>query len=379
MNILHVTKGSLMGGGERHILSLIEGFAVHPEHTFYLAVFSEGFLSIQARHHGITVFVIPKSFRGDIRPVFSLCQIIGNYNIDIVHTHLISGNFYGRIASKIKRVNVFTTLHHTRQDALEHFSYSWLQRLFFYFDVKMNALTDCVIAPSKDLKQALIKEKINKDKVVHIPNGISLEHLTLLELDRAARRQKIGFSQQDKLVGMVGRMVSIKNFELLLRAAQQFLANGNSATFLLIGDGPRLKELQGLAEELGIKDKVIFTGFRDDRLEFMSILDIFVLCSHSETFPLALIEAMSLARPVIATDVGGIPEIIDDMENGFLCPPNDEDTLAYLIDYVFRNEDHAQEVGRKAQQKVIRQLSVHTMTDRLIHAYEHVYRSQRRE
>ncbi|MBE9569994.1 MAG: glycosyltransferase, partial [Proteobacteria bacterium] len=113
MNVLQVTKGALMGGGEKHVLALLEGFKDRPV-DMSLAVFTEGPLLAAARNLGVDVYVVQKRYRGDIAPLLKLIRLIKTKQIDIVHTHLISGNLYGRLAGKATRVKgIVSTLHHS--------------------------------------------------------------------------------------------------------------------------------------------------------------------------------------------------------------------------------------------------------------------------
>lgn len=369
MNILQVTTGALMGGGERHILSLLEGFKDRTVNMF-LAVFAEGRLSAAARELGVEVFVIPKRYRGDVRPLLDLIRLIKTKQIDIVHTHLISGNFYGRLAGKVARTKgIVSTLHHLDKEALGQFSLPFMQDLLFRLDILMAFLSDRIIAPSLELKRLLLKHRVREDKIVHIPNAINLDNLQLPKEGTSISRERIGLPMNGKLVGMVGRMVPVKNFGLFLRAAKRVTDSGIKAKFVLVGDGPLRSELQKEVADLKLEEHVVFTGFREDVLQVVSTLDVFVLCSNSETFPLALIEAMALKKPVIATDVGGIPEIIDHMVNGWLCPSGDEVSLANSITHLLTHEEKARELGNRAYQKVVTNFALTGMTDKLLDVY----------
>jgi glycosyltransferase involved in cell wall biosynthesis len=369
MEILQITKGALMGGGEKHILTLLEGFKDRAV-KMSLAVFSEGPLSVAARKMGVDVYVIPKRYRGDVFPLLGLIQLIKTKQIDIVHTHLVSGNLYGRLAGKVTKVKgVVTTLHHSDKEALGQSSQRVMKELFFKLDMMMTVFSDRIVTPSIDLKHQLIQHGVKEDKIVHIPNAINLYPLHFLNEEILACRQELGLPQDVKLIAMVGRLVPVKNFVLFLKAAKQVIESGFKARFIIVGDGPLRSELQEMATHLGLRDQVIFTGFREDVYRVVSMVDLFVLCSNSETFPLALIEAMALKKPVIATRVGGVPEIIDDRINGWLCPSGDDVSLANAITHLLTDEEKARELGERAYQKVVTTFSLRGMTDRLLDVY----------
>ncbi|MEA3428772.1 MAG: glycosyltransferase [Thermodesulfobacteriota bacterium] len=369
MNVLQVTKGAVMRGIERHTLTLLEGFKDRPV-NMSLAVFTEGPLSAAARKLGVDVYVVQKRYRGDIAPLLKLIRLIKTKQIDIVHTHLISGNLYGRLAGKATRVKgVVSTIHYSDKQALGPFSLPLMEDLFFKLDISMAFLSDRIVTPSAGLKHLLIKQGIKEDKIVSIHNAVNLDHLQISEEDIRTCRQRLGFPLDVKLVGMVGRLVPVKNFGLFLKAARRVIDSGIRAKFILIGNGPLRSELQKMVVKLCLTEQVIFMGFREDVFQVVSILDLFVLCSNWETFPLAIIEAMALKRPVIATKVGGVPEIIDHMVNGWFCPPGDEVSLANSIIHLLGDEEKAIELGNRAHQKVMTNFNLRTMTDKLLKVY----------
>jgi len=369
VNVLQVTKGALMGGGEKHVLTLLEGFK-DEKINVSLAVFAEGRLSEAARELGFEVHIISKRYRGDIAPLVKLISLIKVKNIDIVHTHLISGNLYGRLAGKAARVKgVVSTLHHSHKENMGRFSMPLMQDLFFRLDIKMAALSDCIVAPSANLKSLLVKHGVKATKIVSIPNAVNVKNLNLSEEDVRACLEELSIPPDVKLVGMVGRMVSVKNFELLLKTARRVIDEGIKARFILVGDGPLRSELEKLTASLELGEHVIFTGFREDVFRIVSTFDLFVLCSKSETNPIALIEAMALKKPVIATNVGGVSEIIDHMENGWLCPPEDEIALANSITCLLNCPEKASEFGTNAYQKVVTNFSLKGVTLELLNVY----------
>ncbi|MFZ5995733.1 MAG: glycosyltransferase [Thermodesulfobacteriota bacterium] len=369
MNVLQLTKGALMGGGERHILTLLEGFQGRPV-NMSLAVFTEGHLSAAARKLGIEVYVIPKRYRGDMAPLKDLIHLIRSRHIDIVHTHLISGNVYGCLAGKFAGVKgVISTFHYAVKDALGQFSLPFLQDLFFKVDIMMTAFSDRIVTPSAYLKRLLVEKGVKKDKIIHIPNAVNFDRLRFSEGELNACREELRLPRGVRLVGMVGRLAPVKNFGLFLRAARRVIDAGIKAMFVIIGDGPLRPDLEAMATKLGIRSHIIFTGFREDVSQLVSLLDLFVLCSDSETFSLATVEAMSLKKPVIATSVGAIPELIDHTVNGWLCPPGDEVFLTNSIIYLLTHEETARELGDRAYHKATSTYALSRMTDKLLDVY----------
>ena len=370
MNVLQVTKGALMGGGERHVLTLLEGLTDRAI-NLSLAVFTEGLLAEEGRRLGVSVHVLPKRFRGDIRPLTGLINLIRKNHIDIVHTHLVSGNLYGRLAGKISRVpGVVTTLHHTHKEALGKFRLPFMADLLFRGDIRLGVMSDRLITPSRDLENLLLDNGVRPSKIVSIPNAINMDKtlVTADEIDRC--RHELGISPGIKTVGMVGRLVSVKNFEMFIRAAGRVLEGRIPVIFLIIGDGPLRADLERLAEAAGIKDRIRFTGFRNDVFRLVAMMDLFVLCSKSETNPIALMEAMASGKPVIATDVGGIPEVVEHDVTGWLCPSHDAECLADAIIRLLSDPGKAAALGAQARAKIMREYALSSVTDRLLKVYE---------
>ena len=370
MNVLQVTKGALMGGGEKHVLTLLEGLKAEAIDVS-LAVFTEGLLARDARRMGVEVHVLPKRFRGDIRPLTGLINLIRNKRIDIVHTHLVSGNLYGRLAGKITRVGgVVTTLHHTHKEALGKFRLSFMADLLFRGDIRMGMMSDRLITPSADLQNLLLGYGLRPSRIVSIPNAINMDKTRVTDEEIERCRRELNIPPDVKTVGMVGRLVSVKNFEMFIRAAGRVLGQGIPARFLIVGDGPLRADLEKLAETAGIKNHLIFTGFRDDVFRLVAMMDLFVLCSKSETNPIALMEAMACGKPVIATDVGGIPEVVDHDVNGWLCPSDDAGCLADAIICLLSNPERAAALGTNARAKMMKDYALPSVTARLLAVYE---------
>lgn len=357
-----------MGGGERHVLSLLRGFRGRPV-EMSLAVFTEGPLSKAARDLGVEVHVLPKRFRGDPGPLVDLERLIRARGMDVVHTHLISGNSYGRLAGRMGGAKVVSTLHHSAKEAMGPTLSPRMQAAFFRFDIWMTAFCDRVVTPSEDLRQQLVRAGVRESRLVTIPNGISLDEVRVSEKDAQACRAELGALPGTKVVGMAGRLVDLKNFDLLLRAGREILAAGVPARIVVIGDGPDRTRLEALARQLGIAEAAVFTGFREDVLRVVAALDVFVLCSRSETFPLALVEAMALGKPVVAARVGGVPEIVDHEANGLLFASEDEAALVQALRRLLADDEARQRLGAEARRKVASSFTEEIMAERLLGLY----------
>jgi glycosyltransferase involved in cell wall biosynthesis len=364
-----VTSGAIWGGGERHVASLLEGFQKRSI-RLSLAVFSEGRLAQEARRLNVTVHCLPKRFRGDPTPLLRLVRLIRRERVDVVHTHMASGNIYGRLAARLARSRgLVSTLHYIDREALP-FLPPLVQRLLFDGDIRMAEMCDRIVATSEHLRRTLIESGTSASKVITILNGVSLETLGADPQAVEAARNELGIARGTPVVGIVGRLVPVKNHALFLRTAREILDRGVRARFVLVGDGPLRGSLEALARELGLEKHVVFAGFRSDVTTLLEAFDVCLLTSNSETSAYGVSEPMAAGLPVVATAVGGVPELIDDGIDGWLCPPGDASALAGRVCALLADPEAAARMGERAARRVSERLSLDGMMDRL----EEVYR-----
>jgi hypothetical protein len=203
-----VTRGAIWGGGERHVASLLEGF--HDRSVrMSLAVFSDGGLAREARRLNVTVHYLPKRFRGDPGPLWGLVQVIRRHRVDIVHTHMTSGNFYGRVAARLARGRgLMSTLHYIDPEALP-FLPKVLQRLFFDGDIWMARMCDRIVATSEHLRRTLIERGMSEAQAGDHPEWRE-SRVDRVDQVAASRAGRAGDRARHPVVGIVGGW-SVKN------------------------------------------------------------------------------------------------------------------------------------------------------------------------
>ena len=372
IHVLQVTRGALWGGGERHVLSLLEGFRRRSV-RMSLAVFQEGRLAEEARRLDVTVHCLPKRFRGDPRPLFGLVRAIRAHRVDIVHTHMPSGNLYGRIAARLARGRgLVTTLHYVEREALP-FLNPVLQRLLFDGDIRMAAMCDRIVATSEHLRRRLLEGGLSARKVVTILNGVNVEALPRRGRATDDVRRELGIGPGLPVIGIVGRLVPVKNHALFLRAARAVLDRGVRAAFVVVGDGPLRGPLGDLARELRLDDHVVFAGFRADVMQVLTLFDLCLLTSNSETSAYGVSEPMAVGVPVVATAVGGVTELIEDRVDGWLCPKGDAAALAEGVCTLLADPTAATRMGERAARKVRERLTLEGQVRRLEEVYREVW------
>jgi len=355
-----------LGGAERVLLTLLQN-ADRQNLELILGIFKntqqEGDVFCkEAEKTGIPLEVIRCRNPYDISQILDLFRIIRKYHPDIIHTHGYKTNILGFLTSKPLGVPLITTVHGLYKNEAKAIPILGLSlRLLKYFRA--------IIAVSDNIRLQLENFKVPSRKIITIRN-VPPNNDESLPVNQGKFRQEIGMPDDDgKLIGFVGRLETIKGCDLLIRAASRLFSSGLSFRLVIIGDGPEREALTRLAENLGLKEHIYFCGFREDMMNIYQSLDLFVLPSRNEGIPMAMLEAMSQGVPVVATRVGGIPEVITDTVQGLLSPPANPEALADLIIASFKNPEETAKRVLEAKKTVTES---HNLED-WIKKYQEVY------
>ncbi len=259
--------------------------------------------------------------------------------------------FWGRLAARIAGVPVIgAALHSTGwPDGVGK-----LNRL-------LTPITDVFIGVAKSHGEFLVNfERFPASKVAVIPNGVDTTRFAPL-IDVMEFRQSLGLGPTTPVVGILAALRPEKNHELFLRVAKRVLDKLPDAQFLIIGDGPRRGELSALAAELGVAGSVKFLGSRSDVPELLATLDVVALTSHNEANPVSILEAMSVGKPVVATNVGSVAESVREGGTGFLVAAGDETAFAERVITLLHNPLLAKKYGAAARRHVVEKASLEVM------------------
>jgi glycosyltransferase involved in cell wall biosynthesis len=219
-------------------------------------------------------------------------------------------------------------------------------RVFIGIERLLALLSDRILAVSEGQRRELAGYGVaSLDKIAVVPLGFELDALLHCESLRGQLRQELDISEGMALVGIVARLTAVKNHRLFLDAARLIMEAGQEAMFLIVGDGELRLELEAYAAKLGLADRTIFTGWRRDLPRIYADLDVVALSSLNEGTPVSLIEAMAAARPVVATRVGGVPDVVLDKESGYLVQSKDAGGLAKGVLDLLRAPDRARRMG----------------------------------
>ncbi|MEW6274267.1 MAG: glycosyltransferase family 4 protein [Bacillota bacterium] len=363
------------GGMKNHFLSLLN--RLNQDLFEIIVACPNGPLAEQIRNAGFRVVALPitgeLSLLNDWKIICRLRKILQSEGITILHAHSAKAGFVGRAAACLARTPViFMTVHNSI--FYEDWPY-WKKFLLTAAEHTLSKTTDLIITVSEALRQELIsREGVNPGKIVTIHNGIESVPTRSAREHRHILRQ-LGLPPLGQVVGTVARLVPQKGISCFLKAAAM-LVKDYRVNFLIVGDGPLRRQLEHEAVALGLENRVVFTGERDDVPVILSALDIFVLPSLTEGFPLAILEALAAGRPVIATRVGGIPEIIADNHTGLLIKPGDPAELALAVAGLLTDRERTLSLARAGQLYVKEKFSAEQMVRRVEEEYLKILRAK---
>jgi glycosyltransferase involved in cell wall biosynthesis len=312
-----------------------------------------------ARNAGLEVDLIPCSGRFDWNVVRQLRDLIEKYNLDIVHPHGYKADFYAYIAAWRNRVALLATSHNWPSKQPHMRAYAVLDRFVLRDFHRVVVVSDAVA-------ESLRRSGVSEQKLFTIFNGVDLERFETAEAT-------LQFKQGAGLtIGFVGRLVPDKGGRILLQAAQRVLNIHPDVTFVFVGDGPCRAEWKQFAEKLGIEKQVVFAGARNEMPETYASLDLVVLPSLVESMPMCVLEGMAAGKPVIATRVGMIPNVITDRVNGLLVAPGSVEDLADAIMTVLQDPSYRKQLGVSGQRCIAKHFSAEAMAHNYLNHYRQV-------
>lgn len=337
---------------------------------------SEGDMSYLAKEKGIEPIVIA-SLRREISPVRDLKALISLYSIisrekpDIVHTHTAKAGTLGRLAAIFAGVPV--KIHTFHGHVFDGYFSPVKERIFLAIEKILAVFTDNVITVSDMVRDEIVnKLKVcDASKCVVVPLGFELERFLECEKRSGELRKELGIGNDLLLVGIVGRLVPIKNHKMFLDAAIQILDKNKNikVKFVIIGDGECASALKDHAAMSGIRQDVMFTGWKKDLEAVYADLDVVALTSLNEGTPVSLIEAMACSKPVVATNVGGVKDVVIDGESGFLCASNDAEGFAEKVSELLHDRAKREKFGAFGRASVMNKYA----KERLVGDIESLY------
>jgi glycosyltransferase involved in cell wall biosynthesis/protein-tyrosine-phosphatase len=368
LRVCHIASGDLWAGAEVQLATSASYLASAPRVKVSAVLLNEGRLADELRRMGVHVTVVDERRHGPLSILAFTSRVLRQQQIDIVHTHRYKESVLGTLAAKRARVpRVIRTVHGINEGLT-----GWAgARMRLYETVDRIVLwwfADSVIAVSKRIEETLRTSGYRPGSLRHLHNGV---HLGKVKASRTREEvtRELGIDPGALIVGTVGRLSPIKGHSWFLQAAQRIVEQTPGAIFLIVGGGPLEADLAATAAQLGIGTNCRFVGSRDDVYDLIAAMDIFVLPSLDEGVPMAILEAMALEKPIVASAVGGLPEIIEHGATGLLVRPRDDRAMAETCLSLARNREWARALGAAARSAVEKDFSHESNGRALIDVY----------
>ncbi len=365
IRVLHVVGEFGLGGGETVLFELVERMDRSVFDVFVCSLWPPIHLTPRIEAVGNRLVPICRRHRYDLSIVPRLGTFIARQHVDIVHTWMGAANIWGRLAALWGRAPVTLTAEHgmwSNRDPLHR----TLERLLL-------PLADRIVVVSKGVEDSYCSAvPTSRSKCSLIYNGVDLERFdrSRLRAESQSAAGKYGLEDKHPIIGTVANYRWEKDYPNFLAAAKIISREYPEAHFVAVGYGKLRPEIERTIQELGLEGKVTLTGAVDRPEWVATLFDVFVLASETEGLPLVILEAMALGIPIVATDVGGLREVIISNENGVLVPPKRPAELARAVSALLQDPTYAGAMSDRAKETVRRRFSVATM----VADYERLYR-----
>lgn len=341
-NILFLANsGEIIGGGQISLLGLLENLNIQKYHPIVICPM-KGDLYFQLVKLGVETYIVKMdtlrnlSFISWIVTVIKLFKIINKKKIDLIHSNGSRATIYGGIAAKISGIPLIWHVRIADCDKI-------LDRILARFSTKIIAISNAVNKRFDWLKD-------NSKKTI-VYNGIDIKKFNP-SVNGEKIRKEFHITKKKQLVGIVGRLDWYKGHKFFLNAAKAVSEELPQVNFIIVGEGEKRITLEKQVKQLNIEDKVTFTGKREEIPEIIASLDLFVLSSVSEGFGRVVAEAMACGKPVVASNIGGLPEVVVDQVTGILVPMRNPVAIAKAIIEILNNKSKAEQMGRAGRKRV---------------------------
>ena len=367
MKVLHLCGGGDVGGAKTHILSLVKELSKYID--VKIISFRPGPFADDAQAMGIDVSVVNTgNVFGDAKKVIS---IIKDEGYQLIHSHGAKANMFAAITRSFVKLPVASTVHSDyrldyMQSALKKYTYGIINIISLRF-------IDYYIAVSNNFKQMLTKRRFPTDRIFTVYNGIDFDtHIPHYPRDEFSKKYNISLNDDDVLVGILARLDPVKGLSVFVQAAREVLQKNPNVKFLIGGEGQERKSLERKVESFGIKENVLFLGWVDNPHEFMSNVDINVLTSISESFPYVILEGVRHKNATVSSNIGGVSDLIESGENGFLFDSGNYRKLAEYLLLLVNNKALRLEMGEKIYDKARRHFSLEAMCKTQLDIYNNI-------
>ena len=368
MHIMYIIDSLKVGGAEMLLLAMVRQFAA--DHDVTVVYFTPGPLEEDMRSLGVPIHRISTMGIKDPRVIPRLVAMMREQKPDVVHTHLSKSDVAGLMAAAMAGVPVrISSIHNVDP---------WRQKKWLSEIMKQWTKTSHhMIAVSEGVRDYVLEySDYPAEKITTVANGIDLDRFdpaTVPPIDKT----QFGIPEDALTVCMVARLEESKGHHILIDAASKVIADLPDAYVMIVGDGHLREGLEAQRDRMGLDDNVIFTGIQRDIPGVMRAVDVITFSSLWEGLPVALLEAMAMANPVVSTAVGGIPNVITDGEDGLLVPKDNAAALAKGLLKVLKDSALRDTLGTNARRTIEAQYSAAAMHQQILDLYENILAQNR--
>jgi glycosyltransferase involved in cell wall biosynthesis len=370
LRVLHMNTEPTWRGGEQQSLYLMDGLAKREVFSI-LAAQPGGPMAERARANGHTV--IEQRMRGeaDALAILALSRLMRREKISVVHCHTSHAHTLGAVAATLIRRSRRPKVVVSRR-----VDFSIFRRSFFGLNhIKYLHGVDRYVTVSHAIRDVLIKDGIPGERITTVHSGIDLARITEAPDRTNELREELQVPADDVLVGNVAHLADHKGQRYLLDAVPRILTGAPNTTFAIVGKGELREDLEAQARELGIADRVRFTGFRTDVPSLLKAFDLFVMPSHMEGLGTSVLDAMAAGTPVVGTEAGGMPEAIEHQKSGLVVPIKDPAALAQAVLHMLKNPQQAGHMAANALERVKERFSTDSMVEGTLAVYRDLLES----
>lgn len=375
IRIIHLSTDSKIAGAEKLLIGIGKEFDHKNFEIFFCTLTARGALHESLERQGNISFSLGCLNSIDFpKAAVRLIKIMENCKVDILHTHLFHASVVGQFAARFnKKVMPVMTRHYS------NVLYLYGTPLQRFLDRRSSLWARHIIAISAGVRKVLVNSQgVSSEKITLIHNGVEMPDYPLDGKAALRVRNEFSIKEDERIIGAVGSLHLRKGHRYLIEAIKLLLEHKDNIKLMIVGDGVLKRELKIFSQKLGIQDKVIFTGYRRDVNDLISTMDIVVQPSIEEGFGIAILEAMALGKIVVATDVGGIPEIINHGQTGMLVSCANPIALANSLSFLIESPDLAKTMAENGRKRVKQNFDIVSMVRKYEELYQELLKREKR-
>ena len=375
-NILYVITKLELGGAQKQALSLMRHLNKEEYKIFLFTAFNGLLMDEALAISGITVkrsrFIErPISPLKDLLALFEIYGFIKEKQIDIVHTHSSKAGIIGRLAARLAGVKII--IHTVHGWSFNDYQPFWTRLLYIWLERWIGGFTDRLIVVSRyDQEKGLSNNIAGKDRYSVIRYGIDYAEFSGKQ-DAGKARQELGLNADDVVVGMVACFKPQKSPGDFVRLAGLINQSLPGVKFVLVGDGALRENIEDLISQYNLPNNMFLLGWREDIPEILSAIDVFALTSLWEGLPISVLEAFASHKPVVATDTGGVREVVFENKTGFLVPPGDIKAMAEKVRILLNDKSLRLKMGDNAHSSLGVSYRLDCMVNNTKDLYENLF------